>query len=150
YADSRTESGVFKGRLAYTSPEQACGAPVDRRSDVFAMGVMLWESVTLRRFAKGPATREALDARVQGSELRLWHVEPTVDPTLAAICDRALEVDPEARYATAGEFRAALQGYLAERAEIPSSSELARVMRKHFAQERAEMHGFIDASLKRS
>src|SRR5205085_8354726 len=48
-ASSNTRAGVFKGKLAYVAPEQARGAPIDARADLFAMGVMLWEAIAGRR-----------------------------------------------------------------------------------------------------
>ncbi len=143
-----TESGVFKGKLSYAAPEHAQGRPLDRRSDVFAMGILLWEAVTLRRFARGPASRESVDARIHGREPRLAEITPAVDPRLAEICDRALAVDPDARFATAEAFRHALQEYLWSIEEAPSAPEIGRTIREHFAAERAQKHAWLDTMLK--
>ena len=146
--ESLTNPGVFKGKFAYASPEQVKGLPIDRRSDVFAAGVMLWEAVAMRRFAKGPATQESVDARILGTEPRLLQAVPSVEPLLAEICDKALHVDPDERYATAEEFRNALQTYLQVTGDTPSPGAISRIVSAKFSTERADMHRLIDAHLK--
>jgi serine/threonine protein kinase len=130
--ESLTTAGVFKGKFAYAAPEQVRGEPVDQRSDLFAVGVMLWEAVANRRFAPGLPTRLSLDRRLQGLEPRIRDVAPEIDPALAEISDRALAVDRRDRYATAHEFRTALQRYLLVSGEAPTES-LGSLMCSKFA-----------------
>lgn len=146
--DSLTTAGVFKGKFAYAAPEQVRADAVDARSDLFAVGVMLWEVIALRRFASGPATRLAMDKRLAGTEPRIREAVPTVDPMLADICDRALQVDQDKRFASAAEFREALENYLYVSGEAPSES-LGALMCEKFAAERAAMHRTIDEYVKR-
>jgi eukaryotic-like serine/threonine-protein kinase len=146
--DSLTTAGVFKGKFAYAAPEQVRADPVDARSDLFAVGVMLWEVIALRRFASGPATRLAMDKRLAGGEPRIREAVPNVEPMLAEICDRALQVDPDKRFASAAEFREALEGYLYVSGEAPSEP-LGALMCAKFAAERAAMHRTIDDYVKR-
>jgi eukaryotic-like serine/threonine-protein kinase len=147
-AEHLTSPGVFKGKFPYAAPEQVTGQPVDRRTDVFAVGVMLWEAVCLRRFAPGVPTQASIAARVRGSEPRLASVVPDVDPWLAQICDRATHIDPDARFASAEEFRAVLQRFVLMSGEIPSAAAIAEVMHGKFAAEHAIMHRLIDAHIK--
>src|SRR5204862_4619888 len=63
---SVTRTGVIKGKLGYMSPEQANGAPVDRRCDVFALGVQLWEALAGRRLFKQQNDSETLASIVRG------------------------------------------------------------------------------------
>jgi serine/threonine-protein kinase len=147
-AGTFTQPGIFKGKFAYASPEQIKGLPVDRRADVFAMGVLLWEVVTLRRFAKGKPTQLSIEARLTGLEPRLAEVEREVDPLLSEICDRAMEVEPSKRFATADDFRLALEQYLTVTGEGVETSTIAAFMRQAFAAERGAMHRMIDGHLK--
>jgi len=149
-AGNVTQPGVFKGKFAYAAPEQIKGQLVDRRADVFSVGVLLWELVSLQRFAKGKPTQASVDARLKGSEPRLAEAEPDTDELLCEICDRALAVDPADRFASAEEFRAALEQYLLVSGERVDSNTLATVMQGTFYTERAAMHRMIDARLKDS
>lgn len=146
-----TAAGVFKGKFAYAAPEQVRGQGVDRRVDVFAVGVMLWEVLAKKRFAPGGPSEAAIDARLAGSEPRLSSmsssVAPEVDPALAAICDRAMHVDVEQRYASAEQFRAALEQYLVGRGELAQASEIGAVVRQRFGGERKRMHQLINAQV---
>jgi serine/threonine protein kinase len=146
--DSLTSPGIFKGKLAYASPEQVRGQPVDRRSDVFSVGIMLWEVVAGRRFAPGSPTQAMVEARIAGTEPRLAEVVPDVEPLLAEICTRATHVDPAKRYATAEEFRSALQTFLHVSGEAVEAKVLGQTIRKMFADERAAMHRLIDAYIR--
>ena len=149
-ANNVTQPGVFKGKFAYAAPEQIKGQLVDRRADVFAVGVLLWELVSLQRFAKGKPTQASVDARLEGTEPRLAEVEPEADELLCEICDRALAINPNERFADAEEFRAALEQYLLISGERIDSTTLAAVMQGAFAPERAAMHAMIDQRLKDS
>jgi serine/threonine protein kinase len=140
-----THPGVFKGKFAYAAPEQVRGQPIDARIDVFAIGVMLWEAVAMRRFAPGAPTRESVDARIAGTEPRLAEVSPNVEAALAEICDKAMHVDPDARYASAAEFRSALQQFLASSGATVDSAGIGLAIRAKFVDERAAMHRLIDA-----
>ncbi len=146
--ESSTQPGIFKGKFAYASPEQIKGQPVDRRADVFAMGVLLWELVTLQRFARGKLTQAAFDARLTGMEPRLSQVDPDVEPLLAEICDRAMSVDVATRFASAEEMRVAIEQYLFVSGERIDASGIAPIMQAAFAGERASMHRMIDGHLK--
>lgn len=147
-AGTFTQPGIFKGKFPYASPEQIKGLEVDRRADIFAMGVLLWEAVTLRRFAKGKPTELSIEARLTGLEPRLAEVAPDVEPLLAEICDRATHVHPSGRFATADEFRVALEQYLIVSGEVVDTGTIATIMRHAFAAERGAMHRMIDSHLK--
>ena len=86
--------------------------PVDARADVFAVGVMLWEAIAGRRFAQGDSQSAMLSRRLSGTEPRIREVVPDVDAELADICDRAMAHRASDRFASAEDFRVALEGYL--------------------------------------
>ncbi|MEY4581691.1 MAG: hypothetical protein RL701_6394 [Pseudomonadota bacterium] len=146
-SEHRTEAGVFKGKFSYAAPEQVSGRRVDRRCDVFAVGVILWELLAERRFATGLPTKAALEARLNGSERRILAVAPDTDPALAAICDRALHVDVEQRYPSAEAFRADLEQYLATHGERPQPAQLGALIRERFAVERETSHRLIQTRM---
>jgi serine/threonine protein kinase len=143
-----TRPGQFKGKVGYAAPEQFRGQPADRRVDVFAAGVVLWETIALRHLVRGKSARAIVEARLAGTEPRIGQVVEEVDPLLAAICDRAMHNDPEQRYPTADALRRALQDYLIAGGESVSTGALKQWMRSKFASERATMHRLIDQQLR--
>jgi len=146
--DGSTTPGVFKGKFGYAAPEQVRGEAVDARTDVFAMGVIMWEALTMKRFADVPVSRTSVAARLSGAEPRISSTLPRLDPRLIEICDRALQVDPAARYATAEEFRQAIEGYLTACGQRIEATSVRQVMGAKFANERKAIHRLIDAHIK--
>jgi serine/threonine-protein kinase len=99
----------LKGKLAYMSPEQARSGNVDRRADVFAMGIILWEVLAAKRLFKGENEAVTLQKVTQEPIPRLSSAAPGVHPALDQVCNRALERDPAQRYKTAAEMAEALE-----------------------------------------
>ena len=113
-ADHKTSTGIVLGTPRYMSPEQISGQPVDHRSDVFSLGIVLWEMLTGRRLFSGTEM-----AQVSHSITYDEHEPPTrVNPELPAMLDfvvaRALKKDPAVRYQDADEMAADLHTCLAE------------------------------------
>jgi eukaryotic-like serine/threonine-protein kinase len=104
-----TLEGHIVGTPAYMSPEQAKGRPVDARSDVFALGVMLYELVTGRRPFRGETTVDLFIAIDRDEPPRPSAVNAQVSPALEAIVLRCLRKAPEDRYGSCGEAAAALR-----------------------------------------
>src|SRR3954452_21553827 len=111
-AISATHKGTMKGKLGYGAPEQLVGASVDARSDIYSVGVLLWEALGQRRRKLADTTAGILQARMSGVEPKIRQVVPDVPPVLADICDRAMGADPRRRYATAADLQHALEHYL--------------------------------------
>ncbi|HEY3449306.1 MAG TPA: protein kinase [Myxococcales bacterium] len=116
--------GSVQGKLAYLAPEQIQRGVCDRRGDVFALGVVLHELLTGERLFRRDSDAATIEAIVR---------EPIPDPRerrggiperLAAATMRALERDPSRRFATADELRIALEGAMAERCWLPTSTRL--------------------------
>ena len=148
-SSSKTTPGMFKGKFGYAAPEQVRGQEdLDARTDVFAMGVILWETLSMRQFSHGQVTRSSITNRLNGLEPRAAEI-PGVDKRLAAICDRALAVDPDARFSTADQFRVALDEYLAQTGQRVEISAIKEVMANKFAAERRAIHQLIDSHIKR-
>jgi serine/threonine protein kinase len=99
-----TRSLRVKGKLAYLSPEQATGRPIDRRSDLFGMGAILWESLAGRRLFRSDSEGETLSRILVHPIPSLVDVAPDIPPELAEAVAIALARDPNDRYATAAEM----------------------------------------------
>jgi len=129
-----TESGARKGKVAYMSPEQCVALPVDRRSDVFALGIVLYESLTVRRLFKDDNDFLTMTAIVQGKippPSTLW---PEIPSELEAIVMKALSSSPDDRYATADHMRLALEEFAANASLRTSTTALADYMKTLFGQ----------------
>jgi serine/threonine protein kinase len=106
---NRTVTGVIKGKAPYMSPEQASGKKLDSRSDLFSVGVILWEAVAGRRL-HGNLDVCGILRRLSDEEVTpIRTVCPTVSVKLESVLSRALARNPEDRYVSAGEFRRELR-----------------------------------------
>ncbi len=106
------ESGVIKGKFSYMSPEQASGETVDRRSDLFSLGAVLYEMLTGTRAFPGPGPRALQQVR-RADYVPPETIVPLPDPLLEVVT-RALARDPAARWQTAEEMANALSLWLAQ------------------------------------
>src|SRR5215468_8133829 len=129
-----TRSGSLKGKLSYMSPEQCRGTPVDRRSDVYALGVVLYELATTTRMIKGENDYLVMEQIVKGRISPPQTRRPSLPDALSDIIMRALATDRERRYATADELRLALDQFAASAGLTASSSSIAAYMRQQFGQ----------------
>ncbi len=103
---------ALRGKFAYMSPEMVRGLPVDRRSDVFSLGVVLHELLTGDRLFSGPSDLAVME-RVRAADVRPPSAtNPAVSPALDAVVLRALAREPEARWAWASELRDALLPFM--------------------------------------
>jgi len=103
-----TAAGTVKGKFAYMSPEQVRGLPLDARSDVFSLGVVLYELTTSARPFGGASDLMTASSILNDPPPRPAEVLPEFDPALEAVCLRCLEKDPERRFPSAGELAAAM------------------------------------------
>lgn len=125
-----TAVGQVKGKISYMSPEQAEARPLDRRSDVFALGVVLYVATLGRRpfSAEGTNVGVMLERLRQGEFDRPRRVNPSFPPQLAAIIERALQSDPTRRYQTAAALRLDLENWLASSGPLLTEADVARVL----------------------
>lgn len=105
-----TSSGGLRGRYGYVSPEQASGLPIDARTDVFAVGVIVWELALGRRLFSGLADFDALRAVRAGEIPSALELDPSLPPELGTILAEALARDPDRRLPDAGELGKRLRG----------------------------------------
>jgi serine/threonine protein kinase len=132
---SRTRTGIVKGKVAYMSPEQAMGDALDRRSDVFCIGIMLWEMTTGRRLYRRKSELESLKAVVESDATRPSLIIPGYPPELEQIVVKALARKREERWATAGELGDALAEMAKKRRLDLTPSTLAVLMSTAFREE---------------
>src|SRR5262245_33299493 len=118
---TKTVGGTIKGKYGYMSPEQCKGKPIDRRSDIFALGIVLYELTTLRRAFKGNDDFETMK-RIVAGDVVLPSVAVSGYPReLEAIVLTAMANDPNARFQTAQELIEALDAF-AFRAKLTGSN----------------------------
>ena len=142
-----TRAGVFKGKVAYAAPEQIASLPVDRRADVFSLGVMVWEAIAGRRLTLGEMEGAVMRRRVDGEEPKIKDIAPETPDELARICDKAMARDPADRYATAAELRAAIEGYL-ETSKRLGAHDVGALVERAFAADRAKIRLRIEVRMK--
>lgn len=123
-----TATTVLKGKLAYMSPEQARHEAVDRRSDVFALGIVLFELTTGYRQFSADNQYRLINAVADGEITLPSQVVPDYDPRLEAIVARALAPERDDRYSTVLELHDALGQYAAQVGVHPEGPELGRLL----------------------
>jgi serine/threonine protein kinase len=129
-----TRSGSLKGKVSYMSPEQCTGDDIDRRSDVYSLGVVLYELATTTRLFKGENDYLVMDQIVNGRVSLPRVRRPDLPNELSAIIMRAIAPDPERRYFTADELRVALDQFAGKNGLLASTSAVAAYMRKQFGE----------------
>ncbi|MEA2746211.1 MAG: eukaryotic-like serine/threonine-protein kinase [Myxococcales bacterium] len=136
---TRTETGTFKGKFEYSSPEQCRAEQLDRRSDVFALGILLFEVSTGKRLFKRHGQLATLRAICELPILHPSDVLPDYPPVLEKVVLQALERDRERRYPTAQAMRRDLLAAAREMsADVAPEERLASVMQRLFADRAAE------------
>ncbi len=149
-ADGGTETGVVKGKLRYMSPQQIMGEKLDRRADLFAVGVMLWEAAARERMWRDEADPVIMQHLVNGEVPLPSTVKPDVAPELERIAMKALAAEPDDRYATAADLQRDLDTV---RATLGQHSTMSRDVGKFvadlFADVRQQTKTTVSASLSK-
>jgi eukaryotic-like serine/threonine-protein kinase len=129
-----TGAGKVKGKLPYMSPEQARGEALDARSDIFSLGIILFELCTGRRLFRGANDAETLQMILSGKYPAPSSVNPRVSPALGAVLSKALAFDRNDRYATARELQSELVRVVHEEHIALSSVAFGEWMQMLFAE----------------
>lgn len=128
---TKTSTGEFKGKLSYFSPEQCADRDLDRRSDLFSLGVVAWETLTTRRLFHAENPLAVLE-RVTRMPIPSAHsVRPDVPVAVARVVARALERDRDARYASAAEFASALREAARDSVGPIEHGRISELVQKH-------------------
>ena len=119
-----TLPGVTMGSVHYFSPEQARGEPATQASDIYSLGIVLYESLTGQRPFSGDGAAAVALARLTTTPPRPSAIRPGVPAALDQVVQRAMALDPAARYASAASMASALEGWLADPA-TPGTAAVA-------------------------
>ncbi len=147
--DGRTRTGLLKGKISYMAPEQARGEELDRRADLWSLGVVLWEAVTGSRLFKGVNEAATLNLTLSEDVSSPSIRRPDLPPELETILMRALKRNPADRYTTAAEMRDELETWLSSRELSPSASVsqlMQRLFGKEIREQRQQIQGLLHAN----
>ncbi|HTM19120.1 MAG TPA: serine/threonine-protein kinase, partial [Kofleriaceae bacterium] len=131
-----TVSGAqqFKGKLGYVAPEQMQAAPVDRRADVYGLGVVMWEALMLQRF-RTDVDRDNPHHYVHKPATPPSQLRPDIPDELSDICCLALAPEPSDRFQTAGEMRDAIETVLQRAGYYRETGTIRRYMAQVFGEQ---------------
>jgi serine/threonine protein kinase len=146
----RTATGIIKGKAHYLSPEQALGQRADARSDVFATGCVLYQSLTGRRPFEGVDLTTVLRRVRQGLLLPPSHLVPDLPKDLEEIVMQALAASPAARTPSARALGAALDEWLLRHARETGRDAVAREMNLRLGEEASSVHLAVPSRALRS
>ncbi|MGA9523468.1 MAG: protein kinase [Myxococcaceae bacterium] len=131
----KTQAGILKGKFGYMSPEQVRGMPIDRRSDVFAVGVILYEMLTGEKLFVGESDFSTLE-KVRSAEVALpTQFNPNIPAGLERVVLKALAREPEDRYQWASDLQEDLMRFLLAGDQIYSAKHLAAFLNDAFAED---------------
>jgi len=130
-------AGMLKGKFAYMSPEQARGDPVDSRTDLFALGITLWELLTGNRLFDGDSDVAVLRAVQEREITSPSSINRAVEPALAEVVLAALQRDPARRLQSAGELERRLLTYVIASTRTPEDTDVGLFVRGLFPAEAA-------------
>ncbi|WP_437834792.1 serine/threonine protein kinase [Sorangium sp. So ce1153] len=146
-SDYQTETGVIKGKIRYMAPEQMMGEKLDRRADLYAVGVMLWEAATGERMWKDTPDPLLMNLVLNGELAAPRSVNPGVPPELERVIMKALAPERDARYATAAQLAADLEAIIDDLGTRVTSREIGKFVSKLFEGERAALKRSVEAQL---
>ena len=143
-----TQSGMMKGKIGYASPEQCLGRPTTMSSDLYSVGVMLWEAMARKGRSVGETPAAVFQARIAGMERPIEDVWPDAPPRLARSVRCALASAPEDRHGSAQEFQRDLEEYLGGVSPATYGPRaLTEFLTVHFGHARAALQRTIETRL---
>jgi serine/threonine-protein kinase len=136
---SKTRTGVLKGKFGYMSPEQIMAKPVDRRSDVFSLGIVLFELLTNRRLFARESEYATLKAITESPITRLSTLRPDLPEGLCDVVNQALTRDLDQRFANMKEFSQALGMVMKSQGGVADATEIADYVQGKFVYQLGEV-----------
>jgi serine/threonine protein kinase len=131
----KTQAGILKGKFGYMSPEQVRGMPIDRRSDIFAVGVILYEMLTGEKLFVGESDFSTLE-KVRNADVPLpSKLNPDIPKGLEKVLLRALAREPEDRYQWASDLQEDLMRFLLAGDAMYSGKQLSGFMKEAFVED---------------
>ncbi|WP_437288379.1 serine/threonine protein kinase [Sorangium sp. So ce406] len=146
-SDYQTETGVIKGKIRYMSPEQMMGEKIDRRADLYAVGVMLWEAATGERMWKETPDPLLMNLVLNGEVAAPRSVNPSVPVDLERVIMKALAPERDDRYATAAQLAADLEAVIDALGTRVTNGAIGKFVSTLFENERAAMKKSVEAQL---
>jgi len=143
-----TRAGQLKGKFGYMSPEQALGKTVDRRSDIFSLGIVLFELTTSRRLFRGESDVDTLRLIISGQIPKPSLIDPKYPPELERIVMKALEREPAKRYQSAAELEQDLRSYLKLKQIVVPESGIAGLIKRVIGERIEQRRKAVRAALK--
>ena len=134
---SQTQSGALKGKVQYMSPEQAWGRPLDKRSDIFSLGCVLYEMLTEQKLFGGETDLSVLEKVRAAQVAPPSTINPEVGKNLDAVVLKALAREPEDRYGNSSDLLRDLEAVLYSYSPAPGSADLAIYLHRLQAEENA-------------
>jgi len=136
---TKTAVGTLKGKLAYMAPEQVNDGAIDLRTDLFTVGIVLWEALTGQRLFRAENDLATLERILRAPITRLSTLIPSVAPGLEDVCARALQRNAERRFASAAKMADAIEAAAAASTSleggVASRDEVAEVVERLFGTE---------------
>ena len=145
-ANSRTRTGTVKGKNAYMSPEQILGKPLDRRSDIFALGVVMYEMLAIKRLFHRDSDFLTFKAITEEPIPDIRDRRPDLPPGMRAALVQAMARDPAGRFDTAQGFANAIKNSVATLGGPASGADLARLLFTDFSDEMASRDEILKAA----
>jgi serine/threonine-protein kinase len=143
----RTATGHLKGTMPYMAPEQVKGGEVDLRLDIWGLGVVLWELLTLERLFRRETEVETMYAVLVGDIPVPSDRRPSIPPELDAIVMKALQREPDKRWQTAREMGQALHAFASKQSAVVGAAELSNWMEQLFPQGEAQKREIMELAL---
>ncbi|HUQ08403.1 MAG TPA: serine/threonine-protein kinase [Kofleriaceae bacterium] len=147
-ASSKTRTGTVKGKNAYMSPEQILGKPLDRRSDVFALGAVMYELLAVKRLFHRESDFLTFKAITEEPLPDIRDRRPDLPPAMVAVLTRALAREPGGRFSTCAEMAEAVRQAIAPLGGAATTKELSLIISRDFADELAAKEDILNQARK--
>jgi len=130
----QTRTGVIKGKFGYLAPEQAGGTTIDRRCDIYSLGLLLFEMTTGEPAVEGDNDQAKLFAALDGRIRRPTDLDPAYPEELQRIYERATALNPQDRFTTVGELHQRLLEFQMSQRLTPKARDLGQLLRRAFPE----------------
>ncbi len=147
--DNRTKAGVIKGKISYMSPEQLCEQQIDLRSDIFSIGILLYEMLSGQRMFQGDTAsliRKCMQVDYENIEI----VKPGLFPQIYEIVNKALQKDRTRRYQTCAEMHEAIENCFIAMRRRPKTENLQNLVRQLFKEHFENDRKILVTAIERS
>jgi eukaryotic-like serine/threonine-protein kinase len=148
---TKTEDGAVKGKYAYMAPEQLRGGAIDRRVDLFALGVVIYETLALRRLFQRKTDYLTFRAVMEQPIPDIRRYRPDIPDPIANVLVKALEREPDQRFDTARQFGGAMLDAMSEAGLRPwSQGDIGDMIKSGFAEQIGKRSQQVQTAVQRS